>query len=141
VHIGNYGVKPEDVESDSVKVKGVIGRNLEEQFSRFQADDSLQEYFEKQNIVAIDGVDTRSLVAHVRTAGAMNCIISTDGTNEKELKEMLKKVPSMAGLELGSVVSTKKEYEEGDPDSKIRVAVLDYGIKRNILNCLIERGA
>jgi carbamoyl-phosphate synthase small subunit len=72
VHIGNYGVKPEDVESDSIKVKGIIGRNLEDQYSRFQANDSLQKYFEKQSIVAIDGIDTRSLVAHIRTQGAMN---------------------------------------------------------------------
>src|SRR5580700_946190 len=65
VHIGNYGVKDVDVESD--KVKGVIGRNLEEQFSRFAADESLQQYFEQQNVIAIDDVDTRALVAHVRT--------------------------------------------------------------------------
>src|SRR6266487_4841580 len=71
VHIGNYGVKPADVESDSVKVKGIIGRNLEDQYSRFQANDSLQKYFEHQNIVAIDGIDTRSLVTHIRTQGAM----------------------------------------------------------------------
>ncbi len=61
VHIGNYGVKDADVESDSVKVKGSIGRNLEEQYSRFMANNSLQDYFNKQNIVAIDGIDTRAL--------------------------------------------------------------------------------
>jgi carbamoyl-phosphate synthase small subunit len=141
VHVGNYGVKKEDVESNSVKVKGVIGKNLEEQYSRFQADNSLQKYFEDQNIVAIDGIDTRALVAHVRTQGAMNCIISSQNFDEKDLKKQLKEVPSMAGLELASVVSTKNNYELGNPDSKIRVAVLDYGIKQNILNCLLERGA
>src|SRR5678810_1464820 len=62
VHIGNYGVKEEDVESDSVKVKGIIGKNLEELYSRFTANNSLQEYFVRQNIVAIDGIDTRALV-------------------------------------------------------------------------------
>ena len=141
VHIGNYGVKKEDVESNSVKVKGVICRNLEEQYSRFQAENSLQKYFEDQQVVAIDGIDTRSLVAHVRTQGAMNCIISSEIEDEKELKKILSGVPSMAGLELASVVSTKNSYELGDPESKIRVAVLDYGIKQNILNCLLERGA
>jgi carbamoyl-phosphate synthase small subunit len=141
VHIGNYGVKPEDVESDSVKVKGVIGRNLEEQYSRFQANDSLQQYFEKQNIVAIDEIDTRSLVTHIRTQGAMNCIISSSETDVQKLTDLLSAVPSMAGLELASKVSTKKNYELGDPNSKTRVAVLDYGIKQNILNCLVERGA
>src|SRR6476659_8828672 len=108
VHIGNYGVKPEDVESDSIKVKGIIGRNLEDQYSRFQANDSLQKYFEKQSIVAIDGIDTRSLVAHIRTQGAMNCIISSVEFDIKKLNEILSAVPSMAGLELASIVSTKE---------------------------------
>jgi carbamoyl-phosphate synthase small subunit len=141
VHVGNYGVKESDVESDSVKVKGVIGRNLEEQFSRMMADGSLQEYFEKQNVVAIDGVDTRALVAHVRTQGAMNCIISSENTDIEKLKVALSKVPSMDGLELASVVSTTEPYFLGDEESETRVAVLDFGIKKNILNCLVERGA
>jgi carbamoyl-phosphate synthase small subunit len=141
VHIGNYGVKDVDVESDSVKVKGVIGRNLEQQYSRFAANNSLQEYFEKQNIVAIDGVDTRALVIHVRNQGAMNCIISSDNNNIEELKKILIDVPSMSGLDLASTVSTKENYTLGDAESKIRIAVLDFGIKRNILNCLVERGA
>ncbi len=141
VHIGNYGIHDNEVESDSIKVKGIIGRNLEEQYSRFAADNSLQEYFEKQNIVAIDGVDSRALVIHIREAGAMNCIISSENKDIDELKEMLEAVPSMAGLELASAVSTKSEYTLGDENSKIRIAVLDYGIKKNILNCLVERGA
>ena len=141
VHTGNYGVKAADVESDTVKVKAVIGRNLEERYSRFMADASLQQYFEAQQVVAIDGVDTRALVAHIRTKGAMNCIISSDETDINILKSKLKLVPSMDGLELASVVSTKDTYELGDANSAIKVAVLDFGIKRNILNCLIERGA
>ena len=134
VHIGNYGVKEEDVESDSVKVKGIIGKNLEQQYSRFVANDSLQEYFVKQNIVAIDGVDTRALVIHVRNQGAMNCIISSDNSNVSELKKMLAGVPSMNGLELASIVSTKKDYTLGNEKSEIRIAILDFGIKKNILN-------
>ncbi|HVZ97722.1 MAG TPA: glutamine-hydrolyzing carbamoyl-phosphate synthase small subunit [Chitinophagaceae bacterium] len=141
VHIGNYGVKDKDVESDSVKVKGVIGRNLETQYSRFGADASLQEYFEKQNIVAIDAIDTRALVIHIRQQGAMNCIISSDNNDVEDLKKQLAKVPSMNGLALASIVSTKEAYTLGDAKSKIRVAVLDFGIKRNILNCMTERGA
>ncbi len=140
VHTGNYGVKPEDVESDGVKVKGVIGRNLEEKYSRFLADDSLQSYFEKQNVVAISGVDTRALVAHVREKGAMNCIISSETDDVVVLKKQLAEVPSMAGLELASTVSTNETYTLGDENAEVRVAVLDFGIKRNILNCLIERG-
>ncbi len=141
VHIGNYGVKPEDVESGSVKVKGVIGRNLEEKYSRFLADNSLQDYFVAQNIVAIDGIDTRALVAHIRVKGAMNCIISTENTNIEDLKAQLLQVPDMDGLELASIVTTKESYFLGDEKSSIRVAVLDFGIKKNILNCLVERGA
>src|SRR5450432_4028190 len=108
VHVGNYGVKESDVESGSVKVKGVIGRNLEEQFSRFMADGSLQAYFEQQQVVAIDHVDTRALVAHIRTQGAMNCIISSEIPDLEKLKTALAKVPSMDGLELASAVSTKE---------------------------------
>ena len=141
VHIGNYGINNAEVESDSIKVKGIIGRNLEEQYSRFAADNSLQEYVEKQNIVAIDGVDSRALVIHIRDAGAMNCIISSDNNNVEELKQLLSKVPSMDGLELASKVSTTNTYSLGDENSKTRIAVLDYGIKKNILNCLVERGA
>ncbi|MEO8720538.1 MAG: glutamine-hydrolyzing carbamoyl-phosphate synthase small subunit [Ginsengibacter sp.] len=141
VHIGNYGINNNEVESDSIKVKGIIGRNLEEQYSRFAADNSLQEYFEKQNIVAIDGIDSRALVIHIREAGAMNCIISSENENIEDLKKILSEVPSMEGLELASVVSTKTNYTAGDENSKIRIAVLDFGMKKNILNCFVNRGA
>ncbi|MBS1742435.1 MAG: glutamine-hydrolyzing carbamoyl-phosphate synthase small subunit [Bacteroidetes bacterium] len=140
-HIGNYGVKDVDVESGGVKVKAIIGRNLEEKFSRFMAGGSLHEYLEEQNIVAIDCVDTRALVAHIRTKGAMNCIVSSDELDVDVLKKKLKEVPSMDGLELASVVSTADTYELGDPNSKVKIAVLDFGVKKNILNCLVERGA
>ncbi len=140
-HIGNYGVKPTDVESSSVKVKAVIGRNLEEKFSRFLAGDSLQEYFESQGVVAIDGVDTRALVTHVRTKGAMNCIISSAESDLDKLKEHLAAVPSMNGLELASKVSTKESYTAGTENNNLRIAVLDFGVKMNILTCMVERGA
>jgi len=141
VHIGNYGVKDGEVESSSVKIRGLIGRNLEEQFSRKQANGSLDEYMKVNNIVCIEGVDTRALVAHVRVKGAMNCIISSEISDIGQLKAMLAKVPSMAGLELASAVSTEKEYEMGNPASTIRIAVLDYGIKQHILKCMVDRGA
>ena len=141
VHIGNYGINGSEVESDSVKVKGIIGRNLEEQYSRFAADNSLQEYFESQNIVAIDGIDSRALVIHIREAGAMNCIISSENQNVEDLKKILAGVPSMAGLELASKVSTEETYTAGDENSKTRIAVLDFGMKKNILNCFVQRGA
>lgn len=141
VHTGNYGVKPEDVESDTVKIKGLIGRNLEEKYSRLMASDSLQHYLLEQNIVAIEDVDTRALVTHIREKGAMNCIISSEHTDIEKLKSMLKEVPSMDGLELASKVTTDKVYHMGDPAAAIRIAVLDFGVKRNIIQCMADRGA
>jgi carbamoyl-phosphate synthase small subunit len=141
VHIGNYGVKDADVESDSVKIRGLIGRNLEEQFSRIQAKGSLDEYLKANQIICIEGVDTRALVTHVRLRGAMNCIISSEIMDLNELKKMLAVVPQMDGLELASAVSTDKTYEAGDSGSPVRIAVLDYGVKKNIVQCMIDRGA
>jgi len=140
-HVGNYGVKESDVESGGVKIKGLIGRNLEEQFSRKMAKGSMDEYLKQQNIVCIEGVDTRALVEHVRKQGAMNCIISSAVSDIEELKRLLAKVPSMDGLELASHVSTGTIYEAGDEKSDVRIAVMDYGIKKNIVNCMVERGA
>src|SRR5258705_8954704 len=141
VHIGNYGVKDEDVESDNVKIRGLIGRNLEDQYSRKLAKGSLEDYLKANNIVSIEGVDTRALVAHVRTKGAMNCIISSEITDVKELKKKLKEVLDMAGIELASQVSTTQAYEMGDANSFVRIAVMDYGVKQHILHCMVERGA
>jgi carbamoyl-phosphate synthase small subunit len=141
VHTGNYGVKPEDVESETVKIKGLIGRNLEERYSRLMATDSLQHYLVSQNVVAIEDVDTRALVTHIREKGAMNCIISSETTDVASLKAQLAEVPSMDGLELASVVTTPEVYHMGDPNSDIRIAVLDFGVKRNIIKCMADRGA
>ncbi len=141
VHIGNYGVKKEDVESETIKISGLICRNLEENFSRKQADGSLDDYLIANKIVAIEGVDTRALVAHVRTKGAMNCIISSEILDVEVLKAKLEKVPSMGGLELASQVTTKEPFELGNPDADKRIAVLDFGVKKHILQCMIERGA
>ena len=141
VHIGNYGVKESDVESSGVKVKGVVGRNLESHYSRFQANKSLRDYFIDEQVVAIDDIDTRALVTHVRNSGAMNCIISSEISDIAVLKSMLNEIPSMEGLELASSVSTEKAYCLGNPDSSIRVSVLDFGVKKHILTCLTDRGA
>jgi len=86
-------------------------------------------------------LDTRALVAHIREKGAMNCIISSDDLDIESLKKKLAAVPSMDGLELASTVSTTSEYELGDPASAIKVAVLDFGVKQHILQCLVDRGA
>lgn len=141
VYIGNYGVKEEDVESDSVRVSAVICKNISHRYSRMTADDSLENYFIKNNIVAIYDVDTRALVQHVRNKGAMNCVISTEISDPEALKAELAKVPDMDGLELSSIISTKEPYTFGNPDASLRIAVMDFGVKRNILQCMADRGA
>ena len=141
VHIGNYGVKDSDVESETVKIRGLIGRNLEELYSRKQAVGSLDDYLKVNDIVSIEDIDTRALVAHVRNCGAMNCIISSEILDVDVLKSMLAEVPCMAGLELASKVSTRTVYEQGDTTSPLKIAVIDYGVKQNILTCMTSRGA
>jgi carbamoyl-phosphate synthase small subunit len=139
VHVGNYGTKKSDAESASMKISGLICRNFTDAFSRATADLSIQNYFEQENIVAITGVDTRALVRHIRDKGAMNGIISSEIHDVAALKKRLEAVPSMEGLELASVVSTKETYTFGDPKATYKVAALDFGIKQNILDCMAER--
>lgn len=138
-HIGNYGTTKEEVESDNVNISGLVCKKFSNMFSRESADTSLQEYFEQQKIVAISDVDTRFLVRHIRDKGAMNAIISSEIFDVEELKKRLAQVPSMEGLELSSKVSTKEPYFFGNESATHKVAVLDLGVKRNILRCLAER--
>jgi carbamoyl-phosphate synthase small subunit len=140
VHIGNYGVNMDEVESDSIKISGLVCKQFNEFHSRKRSSGSIKEYFEKGNIVAISDVDTRAIVRYIRSKGAMNCIISSETLDIEVLKEKLSKVPSMAGLELSSRVSTTQPYFFGNPASDYRVAVTDYGVKKNILRSLAERG-
>ncbi|EAR11636.1 carbamoyl-phosphate synthase, small subunit [Polaribacter irgensii 23-P] len=140
-HIGNYGVNDEEVESDGIKISGLICRNFSFTHSRVDSDGNLKDWFEKHNIVAISDVDTRALVAYIRDNGAMNAIISTEIEDVAALKKKLSEVPSMEGLELASKVSTKKAYFVGDENATIRIAALDIGIKKNILRNLAKRGA
>lgn len=139
-HIGNYGIKNDEVESESIKIAGLVCRSFNITYSRRLADKSIEEYFLEQNKVAIAGVDTRAIVRHIRSKGAMNCIISSETTDLEILKKKLKEVPSMAGLELSSQVSTKTAYTVGDENAPLKVAVLDLGVKKNILRCMNERG-
>ena len=139
-HIGNYGTKDSDVESENIKIAGLICKNFTWQFSRQQATESIQEYFEKEELVGISDVDTRAIVRHIRDKGAMNAIISSEITDLDVLRKQLAEVPPMKGLELASKVSTPAAYTLGDPNSELRVAVLDLGTKRNILDCMVERG-
>ena len=138
-HIGNYGAHGDEIESESVIISGLICKDFNEHNSRPASSMSLQEYFEKEGLVAICDVDTRALVRYVRDKGAMNAIISSDGSDIESLKAQLAKVPSMEGLELSSSVSTKEAYTFGNKNATYKVAVLDLGGKRNIIRCLAER--
>lgn len=140
VHIGNYGVRNDETESHSVKIAGLVCRNFNRSYSRPMASGALQNYFEEEEVVGISGVDTRSLVRRIRQKGAMNAIISSETTDVVELKRQLDATPSMDGLELASRVSTEQAYDFGDSEAGFRVAALDYGIKRSILQCLADRG-
>ena len=104
------------------------------------ADKSIQAYFEEQQKLCIYGVDTRAIVRHIRSKGAMNAIISSEVTDLNELRKLLDAVPSMEGLELSSSVTTEQPYVVGKSDAPVRVSAIDYGIKTNILRCLTERG-
>ncbi len=138
-HIGNYGVHKDEVESDEMKIAGLVCKNFTNNYSRPDAKESVQDYFENEHMVAISDVDTRALVRHIRDKGAMNGIISSEQTDITELKKKLERVPSMNGLQLCDKVSTQRPYCFGNEHAKYRVAVLDFGVKKNILRCLAER--
>lgn len=137
-HIGNYGTVNEEQESNAPKISGIVVNEFSEEFSRKTARESLQTYLEKNNVVGISDVDTRMLVRYIRSKGAMNALISSELTPD-QMKAELKKVPSMDGLELSSLVSTKSPYFVGNPTASIKIAALDLGIKTNILRNLASR--
>ena len=139
-HIGNYGTRITETESMGIKIAGLVCKNYTWQYNRPLATESIQDFFEEENLVGISDVDTRAIVRHIRTKGAMNAIISSETLDVAVLKQQLAQVPSMDGLELASKVSTEKPYLMGNSDAKFKVAVLDFGVKRNILNCMLERG-
>jgi carbamoyl-phosphate synthase small subunit len=140
-HIGNYGANADEVESDSIKISGLIVKNFSYEYSRASADSSLQDFLDKNNLFAISDVDTRALVSYIRDHGAMNAVISTEVDNIEGLKEQLAEVPNMEGLELASKVSTKEPYYFGNENATYKVAALDIGIKRNILRMIAKRDA
>ena len=139
-HIGNYGARTIETESDKPQIAGIVVNDFSEIFSRITADESLQDYLYRNKVVGITEIDTRELVRHIRDKGAMNAVISSENLEESFLKKELAKVPSMSGLELASRVTTRKPYYYGDKDSPFRVAVMDLGIKQSILKNLGAKG-
>jgi carbamoyl-phosphate synthase small subunit len=139
-HIGNYGIHPDEVESNSVKISGLAVKNFTNQYSRRKTELSIQDYLIDESVVAISDVDTRAIVRHIRSKGAMNCIISSETTDIDILKAKLDAVPDMNGLELASIVSTQSPYFIGNSDAEKRVVVYDFGVKKSILDNIANRG-
>lgn len=138
-HIGNYGAFAEEIESNGVKIAGLICKNFSYNYSRPLADKSLETFLEEQHVLAISDVDTRALVAYIRDNGAMNAAITTELDKLDDIKKALADTPDMNGLELASKVSTKEAYEVGNPEATYRIAALDIGIKKNIIRNFIKR--
>lgn len=139
-HIGNYGVHPDDVESSNIKIAGLVVKNFTNQYSRRRSETSIQDYLIDESLVGISDVDTRAIVRHIRSKGAMNCIVSSETTDLALLKAKLDAVPNMAGLELASRVSTLTPYFIGNSDAEKKVIVYDFGVKKSILDNIALRG-
>lgn len=139
-HIGNYGVHPDYDEARKPMVSGIIVRAFSEEYSNHQADGSLQEYLYHHGITGITGVDTRSLVRHIRDKGVMNAVISSEISDEKELVAKAKQWASMEGLELATQATRSEAQTMASEENLYKVAVIDYGVKQSILKNLISRG-
>ncbi|HEX2617273.1 MAG TPA: glutamine-hydrolyzing carbamoyl-phosphate synthase small subunit [Flavobacteriales bacterium] len=139
-HVGNYGVKDDEVESTGLKIAGLVVKKFSEVWSRPGGSGSLEDLLKAQGVVGISDIDTRKLVRHIRDNGAQNALISSTEMDLVVLKQKLTAAPNMAGLELSSTVTTKEAYVEGPADGKFRVALVDFGVKHNIVRCLTERG-
>ena len=134
-HIGNYGINSEDMESESIQVSGFVIKEESVIPSNWRAEMSLGDYLRDQDVVGLKGIDTRSLTRHIRDNGAMNGIISSITDDKNKLINNLKNHPSMEGLDLVKLVSTKNIYHWSSK-GKYKVAAVDFGIKRNILRLL-----
>lgn len=139
-HIGNYGVHEDEEESGNMNIAGMVIKKFSDGYSRTSGSKSLQEYMIDHNKVGISDIDTRSLVRHIRSKGAMNAIISSDELDIDILKNKLAKVPSMDGLELSSKVATSEAYESKPENPLYKVSLIDLGVKRSIVSCLVDRG-
>ncbi len=145
-HIGNYGLNDEDVESDRIQVAGFAARNFPDRFSNARGKETVAEALAKAGVPGLDGLDTRALVRHLRSAGAMRGAISSEVASDADAAALLERVraqPTMSGAALALTVGTTKAHEFPLPPGtpvKGRVAAIDYGIKTNILRMLAARG-
>lgn len=153
--IGNYGVNSADVESEKPQVAGFIIKEYSEVYSNFRAESSLAEYLIKNKIVAMEGIDTRALVRHIRSQGAMPGLISTTDLDVERLKKLAQDLPSLSGVDLVKEVTCQKAYQwkkglfrpswvtkkkTTEKLSPKRVIAYDFGVKKNILRNLVDLG-
>ena len=142
-HIGNYGVETVVQQADEPQVAGFVVRDVIEEPSSAHAQMSLGDYFTKTRVSAISGVDTRALTRKIRTEGAMRGMITTKGERSVDsIVEELRAAPSMSGLDLVQRVTALRPYpfDEHPPEAGHRVAVYDFGVKRDILRQLVRQG-
>ena len=138
-HIGNYGASDEDMEAKRPMVAGLVVRSFSSRYSNKMADESLEQFMKRHELVGIEDVDTRRLVRHVRSSGVMNAVISAVDLNDESLIDKARNWPAMDGLELASRVTTDEAYDFSHGE-RCRIAVYDYGIKQRILHSFAERG-
>ena len=139
--IGNYGVNKHDIESHKIQVAGFIIKDLTINPSNYRSEESLDQYLKNNHITGIYGLDTRAITRVVREHGVMNAIISSEDLTIDQLKVQLNNTPSMEGLNLTTQVTCQSSYQYDKPQqSKFKVAVLDFGIKNNILRLLKKYG-
>lgn len=138
-HIGNYGTMDEDMEASRPMIAGLIVRAFSAEFSNPAARESLDDFMKRHELVGVTGVDTRTLVRHIRSSGVMNAVVSSIELDDAVLIERARNWPSMNGLELASRVTTDAVYDYCDSGGH-KIAVLDYGVKLNILRMFAELG-
>lgn len=136
-HIGNYGINESDVESDKIQVAGFIVKEASDYPSNYKSKKSISDYLKENKTVGIQGLDTRAITRIIRDQGSMNAVISSTTTDKLELKKILNKIPNMNGLNLAHKVTSPKKHSYLKPkEAKYKVAVIDFGIKNNILRIL-----
>jgi carbamoyl-phosphate synthase small subunit len=141
-HVGNTGVNAEDSESDKVHVSGFVVNRLARCVSNWRSGGDLNSYLEEQGVPGIAGIDTRALVRHIRTKGAMKCVLSTEARSKDDLLAELQAWPGMLGRALAVEVTCKEPYLYANPDKPtVRLTVVDGGVKQNILRLLKGAGA
>ena len=146
--IGNYGVNTEDVESRNIFLEGFVVKECSKIESNWRSTKTLGEYLKENNVVGIEGIDTRALTRHIRLQGAMKAVLSTQDLDDKSLVRKARKSPGLIGRDLVKEVTSKEFYKADEvfgsrfqaPGSRKKVVAIDFGIKYNILRCLIESG-